>query len=114
MLTKACFDKCMNILLAFAEVQIVGEAQKAMFRTKVGRNRAKKFLTQVGLTGVYESFRLDSETFSIGMKAIGGAVSIDFDRMRDGAESIAEFLDVLVEAQIDAIINKSRWKKSTR
>jgi hypothetical protein len=37
------------------------------------------------------------------MKAIGGAVSIDFERMLDGAESLAEFMDVLVEAQEDAI-----------
>jgi hypothetical protein len=37
------------------------------------------------------------------MKSIGGAVSIDFQRMLDGAETLAEFMDVLVEAQEDAI-----------
>ena len=47
----------------FAEVQVVGEGQKAMFRRKLGKQRAKKFLTQVGISGVYETFRLDAETF---------------------------------------------------
>jgi hypothetical protein len=37
------------------------------------------------------------------MKAIGGAVSLDFERMLDGAESLAEFMDVLTEAQVDGI-----------
>jgi hypothetical protein len=37
------------------------------------------------------------------MKAIGGAVSIDFERMLDGAETLAEFMDVLTEAQVDGI-----------
>ncbi len=99
--------KVMDAFGAFAEVLNVPNGTKPMFKKGgLGRMRAKKFLTQVGLTGVYESFRLDSETFSIGMKAIGGAVSIDFDRMRDGAESISEFLDVLVEAQVDAIYSE--------
>ena len=99
--------KVMDAFGAFAEVLNVANGVKPQFKKgRLGRQRAKKFLTQVGLTGVYESFRLDSETFTIGMKAIGGAVSIDFDRMRDGAESIAEVLDVLVEAQIDAIYSE--------
>jgi hypothetical protein len=37
------------------------------------------------------------------MKAIGGAVSIDFQRMIDGAESLSDFMSVLAEAQEDAI-----------
>jgi hypothetical protein len=37
------------------------------------------------------------------MKSIGGAVSIDFQRMLDGAETLAEFMNVLTEAQEDAI-----------
>ena len=89
---------------SFAEIRTVGQGQTVLFkRGPLGRARAKKFLTQVSPSGVYESFRLDSETFSIKMKAIGGAVSIDFDRMIDGAENLAEFLNVLTEAQEDAV-----------
>ena len=96
--------KVMAAMSQFAEVITLKQGETKMFkRGDLGRNRAKKFLTQVGLSGVYESFRLDTETFTIGMKAIGGAVSLDFERMLDGAESLAEFMAVLVEAQEDAI-----------
>ena len=96
--------KVMDAMGQFAEVIAIGNGDQKVFkRGPLGRNRAKKFLTQVGLNGLYETFRLDHETFTIGMKAIGGAVSIDFQRMIDGAESLAEFMDVLAEAQEDAI-----------
>jgi hypothetical protein len=99
--------KVMDAMNQFAEVIQVKNGDKKVFkRGGLGRNRAKKFLTQVGLSGVYESFRLDEETFTIGMKAIGGAVSIDFERMMSGDESLAEFMDVLVEAQLDAIYSE--------
>ena len=91
--------KVMDAMGQFAEVVQLKNGEKKLFkRGGLGRNRAKKFLTQVGLNGLYETFRLDQETFSIGMKAVGGAVSIDFQRMIDGAESLAEFMDVLAEA----------------
>lgn len=97
-------NKVMDAMGQFAEVIQLRNGEKKLFkRGGLGRNRAKKFLTQVGLNGLYETFRLDQETFTIGMKAIGGAVSIDFQRMIDGAESLAEFMDVLAEAQEDAI-----------
>ena len=71
-------QKVMEQFGSFAEVRNVAQGDKVLFkRGPLGRARAKKFLTQVGLSGVYESFRLDSETFTVGMKAIGGAVSID-------------------------------------
>lgn len=96
--------KIMDAMNQFAEVITLRQGETKVFkRGGLGRNRAKKFLTQVGLSGVYESFRLDTETFTINMKAIGGAVSIDFERMMDGAETLAEFMDVLTEAQVDGI-----------
>ena len=88
----------------FAEVVSVRNGDKKLFkRGGLGRARAKKFLTQVGLNGLYETFRLDEDTFTVGVKAIGGAVSIDFERLMDGAETLSEFMDVLTEAQVDGI-----------
>ena len=96
--------KVMDAMGQFAEViQIANGDQKVFKRGPLGRNRAKKFLTQVGLNGLYESFRLDHESFTIGMKSIGGAVSIDFERLMDGSENLSEFMAVLAEAQEDAI-----------
>lgn len=96
--------KIMDAMNQFAEVITLKQGETKTFkRGGLGRNRAKKFLTQVGLSGVYESFRLDTETFTINMKAIGGAVTVDFERMLDGVETLAEFMAVLTEAQVDGI-----------
>ena len=92
-----------DALGAFAEVQSVAQGQKAMFRVKKGRARAKKFLTQVGLSGVYETFRLDTDTFEIGAHAVGGGATIDFERMLDGAESLAEVVGIVTEGLENAV-----------
>ena len=97
-------NKIMDAMGQFAETIVLRQGETKLFkRGLVGKNRAKKFLTQVGLSGVYETFRLDTETFTVNMKAIGGAVSIDFERMLDGAETLSEFMAVLTEAQVDGI-----------
>ena len=96
--------KVMDAMSSFAEIINLANGEKKLFkRGGLGRNRAKKFLTQVGLNGLYETFRLDEDTFSLKVKAIGGAVSIDFERMMDGAETLSEFMAVLTEAQVDGI-----------
>ena len=95
--------KVIDAVGIFADVQQVGQGQKALFRTRLGRTRARKFLTQVGLSGVYESFRLDHGYFELSGHAIGGACSIDFERMLDGAENMAELVQLLTEAQTDAV-----------
>ena len=92
-----------DALGAFAEVKQVGQGEKAMFKRRVGVARAKKFLTQVGLSGVYETFRLDSETFEVGAHAVGGGATIDFERMLDGAESLAEVVGIVTEGLSNAV-----------
>ena len=93
----------MSAIGQFAEVQTVAQGQKAMFRKKLGRARAKKFLTQVGLSGVYETFRLDAETFELGAHAVGGGATIDFERMLNGAESLAEVVGIVTEGLTNAV-----------
>lgn len=95
--------KVIDAVGIFAEVQTVPQGQKALFKKKLGRTRARKFLTQVGLSGVYETFRLDNSTFELSAHAIGGACRIDFERMLDGAENMAELVSLLTEAQTDAV-----------
>ena len=92
-----------NALGAFADVQQVAQGEKAMFRRSAGRARAKKFLTQVGLSGVYETFRLDATTFEVGAHAVGGGATIDFERMLDGAESLAEVVAIISEGLENAV-----------
>lgn len=88
---------------SFAEIQRVPMKQKAQFVIKTGRRRAKQFITAVALSGVYESFRLDSNTFELGGRAIGGAAYIDFERYLCGDEDIAESMDILLEGIQEAI-----------
>ena len=100
-------NKVIDVIGAFAEVQTVPQGQKAIFkRGSIGRNRAKKFLTQVGLSGVYETFRLDKETFELGGIAVGGGITMDFERFLDGAESLAELMDVITEGLTDAVFGE--------
>lgn len=97
-------NKVIDAIGAFAEVQTVPQGQKAIFKKgNVGRNRAKKFLTQVGLSGVYETFRLDKETFELGGIAVGGGITMDFERFLDGAESLADLMAVITEGLTDAV-----------
>jgi hypothetical protein len=99
--------KVIDVMASFAEIKTVPQGQKAIFkRGLVGRNRAKKFLTQVGLSGVYETFRLDNETFEMGGHAIGGAAAIDFERFLDGAENMADLMDVITEGLTDAVFGE--------
>lgn len=96
--------KVIDAIGMFAEVQVVPQGQKALFKVSpVGRNRARKFLTQVGLSGVYETFRLDAKTFELGGHAVGGAITMDFERFLDGAESLVELMNVLTEGLADAV-----------
>ena len=99
--------KVIDVMGSFAEIKSVPQGQKAIFkRGMIGRNRAKKFLTQVGLSGVYETFRLDNETFELGGRAIGGAAAIDFERFLDGAENMADLMDIVTEGLTDAVFGE--------
>lgn len=96
--------KILSTFGGFAEIQFKNDGEKAVFkRGGLGKNRARKFLTQVGISGVYETFRLDNETFTLEGQAIGGAVTIDFQRWLDGAEDIQELMAILTEGMVDAL-----------
>lgn len=96
-------NKVIDALGMFAEVQTVAQGDKAIFKKGIGKNRAKKFLTQVGLSGVYETFRLDTETFEVPVMAVGGAATIDFERFLDGAENMADLMDIITTGLTDAV-----------
>ncbi len=95
--------KVIDAMGMFAEVKHVGQGQKAMFKTSLGKQRARQFLTQVALSGVYETFRLDQTIYEVAVQAIGGGISIDFERMLDGTDSLAEMLDIVAEGLEDMV-----------
>lgn len=95
-----------DVMGTFAEIKQVPNGQKAQFVRKRGRQRAKQFITQVGLSGVYEAFRLDSDTFEVGAHAIGGAAYIDFERYISGDEDISESMSLILEGIQEAIFGE--------
>lgn len=81
----------------FAEVQHVGDNEKAIFKVKQGRDRAKQFVTLAAISGVYEMFRLDSTQFELGGQVIAGGAWIDYERYICGDEDIAESTQLLLD-----------------
>lgn len=107
-LVQEIFDEALPIRVAqnygaLAEIISVPHGQKAVFKKKLGRARAKTFVTRVGLGGIFETFRLDTAEFEIATDAVGGAAVIDFERFLSGQESIADCFDVLMEGIDQAI-----------
>lgn len=95
-----------GLLGLFAETRFLKQGVTEEFQVRLGRNRAKKyFITAAGLSGVYETFRLDRKSYRVNVQAHGGATIVDFERLLDGSESIAEVMDVLVEGMVDIVVN---------
>lgn len=95
--------RVITTLSAFAEVQQVPQGTKAKFKRRLGRNRAKAFLTQVGVSGVYETFRLDNSVIEVSGHAIGGGARVDFERLLDGAESMSELMTIITDGFEDDV-----------
>lgn len=96
--------KSLEILGAFAEIRTVADGQKALFKTSLGKQRAKKFLTQVGLSGLYETFRLDKGQFELGGMAIGGAARVDFERFIDGEDNLSDLVEIVMDGLSEAVL----------
>lgn len=87
-----------DIYEAFAEVKVLGQGDKPVFRRKVdNRTRAKQFITRVGLAGRYEVFKLGgSESFEIKTSAVGGAAQIGIEEFLDGRVDFAELIEIVM------------------
>lgn len=91
----------------FAEVRTVAQGDRVRFSVKnLGKERARQFLTQVGLSGVYESFRLDHKWFEVSMKAEGIACTIDFERLLDGADSLVDLIEIASDAMENGVFQE--------
>lgn len=96
-----------SIMGTVAEVRTVDDGDKVVFTTRsLGKKRARKFLTQVGISGVYEAFRLDTDYFELKTKCVGGATMMDFQRFLDGAENMSDLMEIITEGMTDAIFGE--------
>ena len=92
----------------FAEVKNFKQGDKIAFVRKTGSNkRAKQFITRVGLSGIYEVFKLgrNEESFEVRTSAIGGAAQIGFEEFLDGRVDFAEVTNIIMEG-MDELIYK--------
>lgn len=94
---------------AFAEVKTFKQGDKPMFRRKISaRNRAKQFITRVGLAGIYEVFKLGGqESFEVQTSAIGGAAQIGLEEFLDGMVDFAEVTSIVMEGIDDLVYEEA-------
>jgi hypothetical protein len=95
----------------FAEVKTFKQGDRPMFRRKISaRNRAKQFITRVGLAGIYEVFKLGGqESFEVQTSAVGGAAQIGLEEFLDGMVDFAEVTAIVMEG-IDELIYQEAAK----
>ena len=90
----------------FAEVKVFAQGDKPIFRRKLtNNNRAKQFVTRVGLAGVYEVFKLgkNEESFEVRTSAIGGAAQIGFEEFLDGRADFSELTRIILDGMQELI-----------
>jgi len=95
--------KVKEVIGMFADIKTYAQGSKPTFTTRVGKNRAKQFITKVGLSGVYETFRLDNKNFEITTSAYGGAAQIELEQFLDGNASFDELVEIIMDGLEAAI-----------
>ena len=93
----------------FAEVKTFAQGDTCKFRRKLSAgNRAKQFITRVGLAGIYEVFKLgrNEESFEVRTSAIGGAAQIGFEEFLDGRVDFAEVTAIVMEGMDELIMKE--------
>lgn len=93
-------EKVLSQYGQFAEVKTYAQGTKPVFVQKIttaAKRRAKKFITKVGLAGIYEVFKLDGRSFEVETSAFGGAAQIGFEEFLDGRVDFADVLEIILE-----------------
>lgn len=82
----------------FAEIKTIQQGNSTIFWRKHDRQRAKQFITKVGLAGIYEVFKLGKDTpIEVQTSAIGGAAQIGLEEFLDGRADFAEVTRIVME-----------------
>lgn len=87
----------------FADVQTIPQGDTVVFHHKIGKQRAKQFITRVALAGRYEVFELAEEKFTIQTSAYGGAARIGIEEFLDGRVQWSDYLDIVNEGMSEAV-----------
>ena len=87
----------------FAEVKTFAQGDRPIFKHRTGKARAKQFITKVGLAGIYEVFKLGSESFEVATSAIGGAAQIGLEEYLDGRVDFAELTKIVMDGMDELV-----------
>lgn len=90
----------------FADVRNFAQGDKPVFSVKTSiasKLRAKKFVTKVGLAGVYEVFKLDGYNLEVPTEAWGGAAQIGIEEYLDGRIDMADVIEVIQDGLNDCV-----------
>ena len=82
----------------FADIRVFGQGEKPIFTVKTSqasKQRAKKFVTKVGLAGVYEVFKLEGYSLEVPTEACGGAAQIGIEEYLDGRIDMADVVEII-------------------
>lgn len=90
----------------FAEVKTYGQGDRARFTLKKGRNNVKRFITRVGLGGIYERVRLDKDYVDVTTHAYGGAAYIEFEQFLDGQMDWNDLVNLILDGIEDKIMSE--------
>ena len=93
----------MQVVSQFAEVKQYANGVKPTFKIKKGKIRARKFATRATASGVYETFRLDTDTIDVNTFVIADAAYIDFERFLSGDEDWADYMEALMDGILHRI-----------
>ena len=99
-------QKVMSQYGQFAEIKQFAQGDRPVFTQRIttaSRERAKKFVTKVGLAGIYEVFKLDGRNYEVQTNAIGGACQIALEEFLDGRVQMSDYLDIVMEAMDETI-----------
>ena len=95
--------RLLNVYGSFADIKTFGQGDRPVYTRRTGHARAKQFITRVGLAGVYETFKLGSESFEVQTSAMGGAARIGFEEYLDGRVNFAELTQIVMEGMQELI-----------
>lgn len=104
-ITQVYPQRVMDQYQGFAEVKHFAQGDKPVFYKKEGRQRAKQFVTRVGLNGRYEVFKLDRSFLEVPTSAIGGAAKYELEEFLDGHVDWAEFIAIIMDG-MDELTNR--------
>lgn len=96
-------NRVRDVIGKFAEVRVYGQGDKARFKIKKGRNNVKRFITKIGLGGIFNRVRLDSDFVDVTTHAYGGAGYVEFEQFLDGTMDFTDLINLILEGIEDKI-----------